>query len=481
MSNCNGVISRTSFALPPAFATKDVAQQLAEVFAPVKGTCLLYSGGDGDAAQRSILFLLPYDQIIVRGATTVHCHPDGTILQQSCDSNPWDSLKNLMGPLDGGSQPEWVGYLGYEMGATADATVRSRYFAGKHPDALFQRCAVCVIFDYPAGTATVTITTPLAGSLGAEQMVMLESLRTVEGWLEALQDSSELNAIDGSLSLKRPLEQVSSYCQKVHAVQELIHSGDVYQVNVSQRCVVQGDANPYQIFSKLVDVNPAPFAAFLNLGEQMIVSSSPERFLCRQGNVLEARPIKGTIARGLSSEHDVIQRESLLASEKDRAELLMITDLMRNDLGKVSEIGSVEVPELIRCEAYTNVFHLLSIVTSRVVADLHSIDIIRACFPAGSITGCPKLRAMEVIADIEKRRRGIYTGSIGYLCGNGDFDFNVAIRTLSCDASSIEVQIGGAIVADSDAPAEYDETLAKGESIFSVLGVCGGNGSCAGE
>ncbi|MCB1113056.1 MAG: anthranilate synthase component I family protein, partial [Chlamydiia bacterium] len=187
---------------------------------------------------------------------------------------------------------------------------------------------------------------------------------------------------------------------------------------------------------------------------------------------LETRPIKGTMPRGVTPEEDRQNMHQLLQSEKERSELLMITDLMRNDLAKISIPGTVATEKIWQCEAYTNVFHLLSIITSALEPSVHPVDAVRSCFPAGSITGCPKLRSMEAIAAIEKRRRGIYTGAIGYFAGNGDFDFNVAIRTLSCSRDQVDLQLGGAVVIDSDPDKEYDETLYKGESLFKALGCC---------
>lgn len=199
------------------------------------------------------------------------------------------------------------------------------------------------------------------------------------------------------------------------------------------------------------------------------MSSSPERFLQKRGNVLETRPIKGTAPRGKTVAEDLNHKKNLLKSEKELAELMMITDLMRNDLGKISVNGSVEVSLLCGCEAYHNVFHLFSIVRSRVLAKFHPLEIVRACFPGGSITGCPKLRAMEVIAELEQRPRGIYTGSIGYFSQNGDFDLNIAIRTLMMTEGKINVQLGGGIVIDSQPRKEYEETYHKGRSIFEIL------------
>ncbi len=232
-----------------------------------------------------------------------------------------------------------------------------------------------------------------------------------------------------------------------------------------------GDVDPFSLFRSLFLENPAPFACYLNFDGVSIVSSSPERLLSKTGSLLETRPIKGTIPRGKDQAEDKVNLSRLLHSEKDKAELLMITDLMRNDIGKTSLVGSVRTEELWRVEAYSNVFHLLSVIRSKAKADKHPLDLVRSCFPGGSITGCPKLRAMELILELEKRARKIYTGSLGYFSSEGDFDFNIAIRTLLVDNEGIDLQLGGAIVLDSNARLEYLETLHKGLSIFQVLGV----------
>jgi para-aminobenzoate synthetase component 1 len=270
--------------------------------------------------------------------------------------------------------------------------------------------------------------------------------------------------------MTQPPENFQLYSSKIERAKDLIASGDIYQVNLSQQICFEGERDPYDIFRKLAQKNPAPFSAYLKGKDFAIVSSSPERFLEKKGDYLETRPIKGTIPRGNNNVEDEHNRRELLSSEKEKAELLMITDLMRNDLSKISFPGSVETIDLWRCEPYTNVFHLLSIIRSHAKPNIHPVDLIRQCFPGGSITGCPKLRAMEVIAELEKRARGIYTGSIGYISANGDFDFNIAIRTLVFNAQRLDIQLGGAIVADSISEKEYQETLHKGKSIFNVLG-----------
>jgi para-aminobenzoate synthetase component 1 len=251
---------------------------------------------------------------------------------------------------------------------------------------------------------------------------------------------------------------------------ELIHAGEIYQANLSQQFVFSGTCRPFSIFFQLAQLNPAPFSAYLKVDDFAIVSSSPERFLSCSDGILETRPIKGTAPRGKTEEEDCHLKEQLLASEKEKAELLMITDLMRNDLGRLSMPGTVKTLKLWECESYTNVFHLVSTIQSKSL-DIHPVDKVRACFPGGSISGCPKLSAMEAIQRIEKRRRGIYTGGIGYFTENGDFDFNIAIRTLLIEKEKLTVQVGGGIVADSDPEKEYQETLHKGASIFKVLGV----------
>ncbi|KIC71266.1 anthranilate synthase component I family protein [Candidatus Protochlamydia amoebophila] len=255
----------------------------------------------------------------------------------------------------------------------------------------------------------------------------------------------------------------------INEAKEWIFSGHVYQINLSQEFTFEGVLRPFDVFRQLIEINPAPFSAYLKADHYTIVSSSPERFLQKKEKLLETRPIKGTIQRGGYFEEDQLFKERLISSEKEKAELLMITDLMRNDLGKISEIGSVKTVDLWRCEAYTNVYHLISIIRSIALKHLKSLEIIRSAFPGGSITGCPKLKAMECIQKLENRSRGIYTGSMGYMTGKGDFDLNIAIRTLVFKDNYISFQVGGGIVIDSDPINEYAETLFKGDSLFRVL------------
>ena len=252
---------------------------------------------------------------------------------------------------------------------------------------------------------------------------------------------------------------------------DYIHAGDIFQVNLAQRFegALPAGAEPYAMYRRLRSVNAAPFAAYLNLGDTHILSSSPERFLKLTGDAVETRPIKGTRPRGRSPAEDAALAENLLASEKDRAENVMIVDLLRNDISKACRDHSVAVPELCRLESYARVHHLVSTVTGRLREGMDAVDLIRACFPGGSITGAPKVRAMEIIAELEPTRRGPYCGAIGFIGFDGAMDSNIAIRTLALKDGRAVFQAGGGIVADSEPAAEYDETLVKAEALFACF------------
>lgn len=261
------------------------------------------------------------------------------------------------------------------------------------------------------------------------------------------------------------------YCRAIVKAKEYIAAGDIYQVNLSQRFQFYISKDPFSIFLKLRSLNPAPFAAYLNLGDLKVASSSPERFIKIRNGQVETRPIKGTRRRGATPKQDLALRESLLASEKDRAELVMIVDLERNDLGRVCRFGSVKVPELFHLETYATVFHLVATVTGELLPGLDSIDCLKATFPGGSITGAPKIRSMEIIEELEGVKRGIYTGSIGYLAFTGDMDTNIVIRTLVIKGKTGLLQVGGGIVADSQPDKEYQETLDKAKALLMALGL----------
>lgn len=260
------------------------------------------------------------------------------------------------------------------------------------------------------------------------------------------------------------------YCRAVERAREYIFAGDIFQVNLSQRFEVLVAEHPWDVYRVLRTVNPAPFAAYIDLGGQVMVGASPERFLLVRNGHVVTRPIKGTRRRAGEPTTDARARAELLSSTKDRAELTMIVDLERNDLGRVCQYGSVQVTEPIVLEEYPSVFHLVATVEG----DLHPrhdiVDLLKATFPGGSITGAPKIRAMEIIDELEPTQRSLYTGSCGYLGFDGSADLNIVIRTILMEGRRATFQVGGAIVADSDPEAEYQETLDKGQRLFAALG-----------
>jgi para-aminobenzoate synthetase component I len=260
-----------------------------------------------------------------------------------------------------------------------------------------------------------------------------------------------------------------AYLEAVAQAREFICAGDIFQVNLSQRFETKVNNPPYELYKKLRRINPAPFANYFNLDGVSIIGASPERFLKLRGDCVETRPIKGTKPRGKTPAEDKALGESLLQSAKDRAENTMIVDLERNDIGRVCRYGTVKVTELAILETYPTVFHLTSTVVGQLREGKDRIDLLKATFPGGSITGAPKVRAMEIIDELEPTRRGVYTGSLGYLSFSGDMDLNIVIRTIVIKDGQAYFQVGGAIVYDSEPESEYIETLDKGRALMKAL------------
>ena len=262
--------------------------------------------------------------------------------------------------------------------------------------------------------------------------------------------------------------------QFLHAVQRIknyIVAGDVFQVNLSRRgwCELLDEVSDADLYARLCRANPAPFAALAVLGESTIISSSPERLVCVRNGVIETRPIAGTRPRGATALEDQANLRELSAHPKERAEHIMLVDLERNDLGRVCVTGSVQVDELLGVESYTHVHHLVSNIRGNLRADVTPGDVIRAVFPGGTITGCPKVRCMEIIAELERAARGAYTGAVGYLNHDGSMDLNILIRTLVRTGARVEWRAGAGIVADSISERELDETRAKARGLLRAL------------
>lgn len=422
--------------------------KLAHFFAEEKGTCLLYSGSNFDSAVFSYLFLFPYECIEI---------------QDKIQS--WEHLKSqIIISENAPNTALWVGFLSYEMGEEAVN------FEKKIPDAYFQKTAFVLCLNHKTEQADIYLKLEAIKNLTDEAKSWMEKFSQKDFWKPFIQSLPEIvPETSQPLRCVKDFETLDVYTHKIEEIREMIKDGDVYQVNLSHELELIGKKNPFLVFYKLSQINPAPFSAYFKHENFTIVSSSPERLLKKSGGLLETRPIKGTMPRGKTEFEDLENKEKLLYSKKDLSELLMITDLMRNDLGKISLPGSVKTLKITHLEAYSNVYHLLSIIQSKPIPTIHPVDLLRNCFPGGSVTGCPKLSAIRVIKNLEKRTRGIYTGSIGYFSENGDFDFNIAIRTLLFQEDKIYIQLGGAITIDSDAKSEYGETMQKGESIFKSL------------
>lgn len=356
-----------------------------------------------------------------------------------------------------------VGYLGYELKAECGGEACHR---ARLPDAGFIFADRVVAFDHDEGRAYLLA------------LADADTEDEAEGWIERtrlrLRDLSELEppgpAAPAAASRPEPGRSRSRYLADVAECQRLLGDGETYEVCLTDRFRAPAPADPLAAYRRLRRLNPAPFSAYLRLGEAAVLSSSPERFLAiGSDRWVEARPMKGTAPRDADPAVDARLAAELQTSPKTRAENLMICDLLRNDLGSVCEIGSVGVPELIAVESYETVHQLVSCVRGRLRGDLGPAECVRACFPPGSMTGAPKRRTMEIIDALEGEARGVYSGAIGYFGLGGGCDLSVAIRTAVVDRDSTTVGAGGAIVLDSDPEAEYEEMLLKARAPLRAL------------
>ncbi len=295
---------------------------------------------------------------------------------------------------------------------------------------------------------------------------------------------TEFDALDAS-SLTRGCERDFSaelrstltrdeFLARVRRAQAYIRAGDIYQVNLSHRLSAMIDVSAWQLFLNLTAASPAPFSAYLDCGDFRVISSSPELFLRLSGSQIQTRPIKGTRPRGTDSTRDTQLGYELQTSPKETSELVMITDLLRNDLGKVCEFGSIHVPELFRLERYSHVQHLVSTVEGRLRPDVSHFEALASCFPGGSVTGAPKIRAMEIIDELEPVSRGPYTGALGYLGFNRESQLSITIRSAVCREANAWFSVGAGIVTDSVPEMEYEETMAKASGFLRALHLANG-------
>jgi para-aminobenzoate synthetase component I len=376
-------------------------------------------------------------------------------------------------PFAGGA----VGTWSYDFGRRLERLPAIARDDLRLPDFVLGFYDVVGAFDHATGRAWLIASgLPLAGVDAARRAArrLDDVTRRIEAGAVARAVASRLDPAAAASTFTR-----TAYVDAVERVRDHIRRGDIFQANLSQRWTVPavapgaGPAAPgplaLALYEALAALSPAPHAAFLDWGDHAVASASPERFLSLRAGRVEARPIKGTRPRGATPEADAALARALETSAKDRAENVMIVDVLRNDLGRACEIGSVEVPALCEREDFPQVFHLTSTVTGILRADLDALDLLAACFPGGSITGAPKIRAMEIIEALEPVRRHLYTGAIGWLGWSGDADWSIAIRTALVTPVAVHHAAGGGITADSEPEAEYEETLDKAAGMRAAL------------
>lgn len=373
--------------------------------------------------------------------------------------DPSESADRYLPPFTGGM----VGFFGYDLAPRLERLPRKAPRDSRIPDLRFALYDTVVTVDHLTGAAELWA----RDFLGEGERALarrLQSWRRALEWVHPYRRSPQSEVVLLESSFTR-----DSYLDAVGRTLEYIAAGDAFQVNLSQRFCAQGRIEPLDLYLRLRERSPAPFGAFLRWGDLAVVGASPEWFYQTWGDRLVTRPIKGTRPRGRTSEEDSQLAAELTASPKDRAELTMIVDLERNDLGRVCRYGTVRVTDALSVESFAQVHHLVATVEGNLRHDVGPIDVVRALFPGGSITGAPKIRAMEIIDELEPTRRSLYTGAVGYYGTGGASAFNIAIRTILVEGDRVSYQVGGGIVADSDPETEYLETLHKGRGLREVI------------
>ncbi|MEU5362031.1 aminodeoxychorismate synthase component I [Streptomyces sp. NPDC005925] len=350
----------------------------------------------------------------------------------------------------------YVGYFGYELKGDLGSVNK---YVSPTPDAVWMFADRVVVVDHQEDA---TYLLALSDADPDTESAAVEWLDTTAATLLSLPPAEPVEAADGADVEPWLTHDREAYRTRIDEIQQNLRAGESYEVCLTTSAWLPAHGDGYQYYRALRRANPAPYAAYLRLGDVEIASSSPERFLTiDRSGVVETKPIKGTVPRSADPDEDEALRASLNASAKTRAENLMIVDLLRNDLGRVCEVGSVHVPRLMATESYTTVHQLVSTIRGTMRTGLDAIDVVRACFPGGSMTGAPKLRTMEIIEELETEARGVYSGSIGLLSTNGTADLNIVIRTAVKVGDRWRVGAGGAIVLDSDADEEFDEMVLK--------------------
>ncbi len=468
--------------------TSLTAPELFELIKDNPYSFFLDSGMDPQRLGRySFLGSNPFLVMTSRGTEITLVREDEREVQSG---NPFDVLGSLLEPykLDHCPSPVpflggAIGYFGYDLSHFVERLPSTAIDDLRLPESYFAFYDAVLAFDHLEEKAYLITTGFPELEEGQRLRRARMRLEELKNWLYAASPTQEAplppseNLGEGesrSIPENRKILLKSNfthdeYIKAVDRVREYIAAGDVFQVNLSQRFESNLPYPPYELYKRLRMVNPAPFASYLNFQDVAIVSASPERFLKVQGDLVETRPVKGTRPRGRDPVEDRNLAQELTKSTKDRAEKVMIVDLERNDLGRVCHYGTVKVTELAILETFPTVFHLTSTIMGKLRRGKSNIDLLKATFPGGSITGAPKVRAMEIIDELEPTKRSVYTGSIGYLSFNEDLDINIVIRTFLIKEGKAYFQVGGGIIYDSDSEAEYMETLDKARALIQAL------------
>ena len=413
-----------------------------------------------DQGRYDIIAAEPVTTLVTDGEIT-QINRNGSVFESSDDpfdlvkaelvANPFECFKDL--PFNGGA----IGYFSYDLARRLEKLPTIADDAEHIPEMVVGIYRWAVVADHHR-----------------QQSFLVGQDCTEVDWqklidlFSALPTKTKDNLFSVTSEVKSNMDK-ASYTRAFDKIKHYLKEGDCYQVNLSQRFVADCVGDPWVAYQLLREMNAAPFSAFLNFPEVQILSSSPERFLKLENGRVETKPIKGTRPRKAYPASDWLQIDQLRYSPKDRAENLMIVDLLRNDLSKTCKTGSVKVPALFAVESYATVHHLVSTVTGVLAAGKHALDLLKSCFPGGSITGAPKIRAMEVIEELETNRRGVYCGAIGYMGFDGNMDSNIAIRTLVHSKGTIRFWAGGGIVNDSVLEEEYQESFDKAAALLKLL------------
>ncbi len=460
-------------------ATTHTPESLVENLRDGQGLVLLRSHGfDSASARYSFVAVNPFLSLRSYGSRLEVSLPGQTPDEAPMRfGNPWHVLDALMARyemIDEIDQPfplgGCFGYWGYDLKNFTEPKLPRRAVNDLElPDCQVGFFDSLVVFDHRLGTTCIVSTGLKADGSRSEE----RANEQIEFWRAKLSSEPTTSQPEppfhGGEAIVTANFTRQEFITKVERAQRYIREGDIYQVNLSQRLAVACGLSGRAMYQQLSTVSPAPFSALLDGGEFQIVSSSPEQFLRMSGSQIVTRPIKGTRPRGADPTQDAQFAYELQTSGKELSELVMITDLLRNDLGKVCEYGTVQVPELARLERFAQVQHLVSTVEGRLKPGVTHFAAFASCFPGGSVTGAPKFRAMEIIDELEPVSRGPYCGAIGYLGFNRESQLNIAIRTAICRDGVAHFNVGAGIVADSKPEAEYEETLAKAQGFLAAL------------